>query len=531
MSEPNIYTRRIECQPDDVDAVHNLLNSIWIDRPKIINADRFSFETALVELTSNVIQHGDSGAGISCLITINAHDDRLEATLIDNGQIAQVELAETTMPGELAESGRGIPLIKALVDSFSYHREKDHNKWQIARKFTIDKEATRLAALDFLKILDTTPEEGFDRITRLAKQLFGVEMVAIVFINNDRQWVKSTFGMRVKQAVRGSDSFSEVTIRASKNFTVTDARQDSRFKNNPYVTGEPYIRFYAGYPIESSGGERVGALCIYDSNPRIFTEAEELLLRDLALLVQKELVVPLWVQKEMVIENELNRAAQVQKGLLPKQPEETFGFDVAGGCVQARTIGGDFYDWYPVNEGGVLTLADVMGKGMGAAIIAATVRAVLRAGSGNDDIVSSIEAAAAILGADLNSAGSFVTLFHARLNVTSGLVRYVDAGHGLSIVIRRNGEIERLSSDNPPLGVGINATWEEDSFVLNPGDTLISVSDGVLDLFDGTLTALNNVAEIARSSSSAQEIVDAIVTLAGRNASDDVTVLVLRRNL
>ena len=313
----------------------------------------------------------------------------------------------------------------------------------------------------------------------------------------------------------------KVTIRESANFTVADASQDSRFHNNPLVTGDPNIRFYAGYPLETPGGERVGALCIFDPNPRIFTEAEELQLRDLAL----------WVQKEMVIENELTRAAQIQKGFIPQQPKETFGYDGAGGCVQARTIGGDFYDWYPVKGGGDFTLADVMGKGMGAAIIAATVRAVLRAGSRDDDIVSGIQTAAAILGADLSSSGSFVTLFHGRLHSRSGLIRYVDAGHGLSIVIRGNGEIERLSSDNPPLGVGVDIVWKEDSFVLNPGDTLICVSDGVLDLFDGTLTALDNVAEIARGCSSAQEIVDAIITRAGSNADDDVTVLVLRRNL
>lgn len=136
MSKSNTYTRHIECPPDDVDAVHNLLNSVWVDIPKVTDADRFSFETAIVELTSNVIRHGDSGAGIFCSITINVHDEQIEATLIDNGKIAQVELAETTMPDGLAESGRGIPLIKALVDSFSYNRDGNLNTWQIARKFT-----------------------------------------------------------------------------------------------------------------------------------------------------------------------------------------------------------------------------------------------------------------------------------------------------------------------------------------------------------------------------------------------------------
>ena len=384
----------------------------------------------------------------------------------------------------------------------------------------MNNEATRQAALDALKILDTAPEERFDRITRLAKQLFGVETAAISLIDHDRQWFKSKIGLEAEETPR-SDAFCDVTIREAKNFTVADASQDSRFENNPLVTGNPNIRFYAGYPLETPSGERVGALCVFDPTPRIFTEAEELQLRDLAL----------WVQKEMVIENELIRAAQIQKGFIPQQPKETFGYDGAGGCVQARTVGGDFYDWYPVKGGGDFTLADVMGKGMGAAIIAATVRAVLRAGSRDDEIVSGIKTASAILGADLSSSGSFVTLFHARLHSRSGLIRYVDAGHGLSIVMRLNGEIERLSSENPPLGIGIDIAWKEDSFVLNHGDTFISVSDGVLDLFDGTLTALDNVVEIAKNCNSAQEIVDAIITRAGKNAGDDVTVLVLHREL
>ena len=381
-------------------------------------------------------------------------------------------------------------------------------------------EVTRQAAVDALGILNTPPEERFDRITRLAKELFGVETAAITLIDHDRQWFKSKVGLEPQETSR-SDAFCDVTIRESRNFTVPDASQDPRFENNPLVTGDPQIRFYAGYPLETSNGERVGALCIFDPHPKIFTESDELLLRELAL----------WVQKEMMIDNELDRAAQVQKGFTPKPPEENFGFDVAGGCLQASSLGGDFYDWYPVAEGEDLILADVMGKGMGAAILAATVRAVFRAGSRNDDILGSFQTAASILNDDLNNAGSFVTLFYARLNVRSGLIRYIDAGHGLSILIPRNGVVERLTSENPPIGVGTDFSWQQDSCVLNPGDTLISLSDGVLDLFDGTLRSLDSVAEIAKGCTSAQEIVDTIIDRAGQNADDDVTVLVLRRNL
>ena len=137
MSELNTYTRHIDCPPDDVDAVHKLLNSVWLDRPEVTDGDRFSFETAIVELTSNVIRHGDTGSGISCLITVKIFDDRIEAILVDTGKIAKIDFAEATMPDELAESGRGIPLIKALVDTISYARDGDLNRWQFARKFTL----------------------------------------------------------------------------------------------------------------------------------------------------------------------------------------------------------------------------------------------------------------------------------------------------------------------------------------------------------------------------------------------------------
>ena len=135
-SELNTYTRHIECPPDDVEVVHKLLSSVWADRPEVVDKDRFSFETAIVELTSNVIRHGDTGSGISCLITISVFDDRIEALLVDTGKIAKVDLTKAVMPHEFAESGRGIPLIKALVDTISYARDGDLNTWQFARKLT-----------------------------------------------------------------------------------------------------------------------------------------------------------------------------------------------------------------------------------------------------------------------------------------------------------------------------------------------------------------------------------------------------------
>lgn len=380
-------------------------------------------------------------------------------------------------------------------------------------------EADRQRALDELHILDTPPEERFDQVTRLAKRLFGVESAAITLIDRDRQWFKSRVGIQLSETPR-SDAFCDHTIRQSETMTVPDALADPRFIENSLVTGPPKIRFYAGYPIEGPGGEPLGALCIFDPIPREFSGAEKNMLRELAQ----------WVQKEMAAAKELDRAAEVQRGLLPKPMVSLPGYQVAGACIPAQAVGGDFYDWYPAAEGAIFTLADVMGKGIGAAIIAATVRGVLRSGSRHDGVRIALEGAAETLQADLNEADTFVTLFHARLNIETGIVQYIDAGHGLTLIVHADGRTDRLATTNFPLGSGFNESWEEQNVTLDQGDTLISVSDGVLDIFDGTLASLDEVAKLVRGSESAQEVVDAIIGIAKNAAAlDDVSMLVIRR--
>lgn len=373
-------------------------------------------------------------------------------------------------------------------------------------------------ALAELRTENTPLEERFDRITRLTQQLFGVESAAISLMDHDRQWFKSRIAFDPAEVPR-FDALCDMTMRMSEIFVVSDAKVDERFATNALLVGNPRIRFYAGYPLTTPSGERIGALCIFDPTPRTFSNSEKDLLRDIAF----------WVEKEVMLDVELNRAKEVQRGLLPRERLELRGYEVAGGCASARAVGGDFYDWYDVDEGEAFTLVDVMGKGMSAAIIAATVRAVLRAGSRSDDLERAVDIAADTLDSDLHSVGIFATLFHARLNASTGQVRYIDAGHGLSFVIGAEGTATRLMSEYPPLGTGIPTKWQEQSFTLEPGDTLVAISDGVLDLFGGTMDGLRTAEERVRNSSSAQAVVDGMLELAGTNPTDDVTILVVHR--
>jgi len=149
-------------------------------------------------------------------------------------------------------------------------------------------EPRRLAALHKLQILDTAAEERFDRLTRLACHVFGVPMVAVSLVDADRQWFKSCEGLEVRQTSREA-AFCAHTILSAEPLVVPDALQDRRFAENPFVIGEPHIRFYAAHPLATDDGCRVGTLCLFDSRPRQFEETKIQALKDLAALVQREL--------------------------------------------------------------------------------------------------------------------------------------------------------------------------------------------------------------------------------------------------
>ena len=151
------------------------------------------------------------------------------------------------------------------------------------------RERERLTALRALNLLDTAPEERFDRLTRLACQVFNVPIALISLVDANRQWFKSCQGIADGESAR-EESFCAHAILNDEALVINDALLDIRFHDNPAVTGELGLRFYAGQPLVTPNGMRVGTLCIVDRAPRAFSETERALLRDMAVLVQNEML-------------------------------------------------------------------------------------------------------------------------------------------------------------------------------------------------------------------------------------------------
>lgn len=155
--------------------------------------------------------------------------------------------------------------------------------------FTLDEES-RLKALHSIGLLDTGPEECFDRVVRLAAQLFDVPRAALTLIDRERQWFKAQVGFSIDASPRECSICSHVICEPSGELILSDVAQDKRFYDNPNVIGEPHIRSYAGVTITDGNGFRLGALCVLDTTARQFSDKQLQGLRDLAAIVESELL-------------------------------------------------------------------------------------------------------------------------------------------------------------------------------------------------------------------------------------------------
>lgn len=145
-----------------------------------------------------------------------------------------------------------------------------------------ENEAQRLQILREYRVLDTTAEQAFDDLTRLASLICGTPIALVSLVDSDRQWFKARVGLDATQTPREHAFCAHAILNPSELMVVADAKQDERFAANPLVTGDPGVRFYAGAPLVTPTGEALGTLCVIDRSPRQLDSNQAEILRALS---------------------------------------------------------------------------------------------------------------------------------------------------------------------------------------------------------------------------------------------------------
>lgn len=379
--------------------------------------------------------------------------------------------------------------------------------------------AALIAALD---VVEGGAEERFDRITRIAREAFGVSGSFLNLAGLDTITIKSqqsddAFGPTIPL----QDTFCGRTLGVDGPVVVPDARADVRYSDMPMVVDDPNVRFYAGVPLRVGDDDvKVGTLCLIDPTPRTLEPD------DLALL--EELGV--WAERELAAGADEDRLRSVLTGLQPSALALP-GYRVGGMSVPHGVVSGDFHDWRVDGDDLVVTVADVMGKGMSAGLLAATIRGALLA-RGSEPTDRAVAALEAQVGPDLSRAESFATMFHGRLTPATGRMTFTDAGHGLAIQLHADGTETVLRSYDLPIGLHpVGADRVTGTLELEAGDVLLLVSDGALELWDSTLASLGALGAMWRDAPEIDTFLGRVRSRAvTHDPGDDLTVVVVARD-
>ncbi|WP_144710227.1 PP2C family protein-serine/threonine phosphatase [Curtobacterium pusillum] len=379
--------------------------------------------------------------------------------------------------------------------------------------------AALLAALD---VVDGGAEERFERITRIAREAFGVSGSFLNLAGATDLVIKSQqMDVPLAPVSPLEGTFCGRTLQEPGAVVIPDALSDPRYADLPAVTGDPHVRFYAGVPLRVGDDDvKVGTLCLIDPEPRTLDPDDVALLEELGV----------WAERELSAGADEDRLRSVLAGLEPADVVVP-GYRVGGMSVPHGVVSGDFHDWHLDGSALVLTVADVMGKGMSAGLLAATIRGALLA-RGTESPDRAVAALETQVGPDLGRAESFATLFHARLESSTGRMEFTDAGHGLVLHLHADGTESVLRSYDLPIGLHpVGAARVTGTLELERGDVLLVVSDGALELWDSTIASLGALGAMWRDAPEIDTFLGRVRARAlTHDPGDDLTVVVVARD-
>ena len=381
----------------------------------------------------------------------------------------------------------------------------------IAAPFPAD-EAERLAELQALEILDTPSEARFNRIVDLASRVFRTPIAYVAMVDANRQWFKAGCGINQPQTPRNT-SFCAHTILQKGPLVIPDALKDPRFSDSPMVLGDPHIRFYAGHPLAGPSGHNVGTLCLADRVPRTLEDFELEILARLAAMIEHELGMLglIRAQRELLetktqlitaqtqLAHELAEAEGYVRSLLPAPLEGPIRTDWQ--FVSSSTLGGDFFGYRWLNDHSLaIYLLDVMGHGVGAALLSTSVESALRGGAlahlpFNDPaaVMRALNHAFPMDGND----GRFFSMWYGVYDRRDHSLVYTNAGHPPPLLFD-GGEVSKLGATGTMVGVMPNSHFHTKHIAVPQKSRLYLYSDGAYEVTtpQGSMLDLEGLQEI-----------------------------------
>ncbi|MDP9452216.1 MAG: SpoIIE family protein phosphatase [Actinomycetota bacterium] len=433
----------------------------------------------------------------------------------------------------------------------------------------------RLAAVASSGLLDSEPDERFDRLAGLAALLLEAPMAFVTVVDARRSWFKSCIGMAAgsEREVPLAHSFCQYVIESSRPLIVADARTDPLTAGNPAIDSAG-VAAWAGFPVTGSGGEVLGTLCVVDTVPRSWTERDVTVLETLADAVSANVALRAALTAEQEARQvaeataaqaalaaaestELSRmlmasterfaslAHTLQQSLLPPHLPDVPGLELAARYLPATAGGevvGDFYDVFQSNRPswGVV-MGDVSGKGPSAATLTGLARYTVRAAAMRTTVPSRVLRMLndALLAQREDDDERFLTVVYANVRRRPGRdqvdVALCSGGHLPPLLHRADGTLGLVEAPGMALGLFPDPTLRDHKLSLDPGDALILYTDGVTEArhdalefgCEGLMTAVAETTGMA-AADKARHVEIAVEEFRDGQRHDDTAVLVLQ---
>ena len=408
----------------------------------------------------------------------------------------------------------------------------------------------RAAAVRATRLLETGPEEAFDRLASLAATLLGVSTAYLTVVDDVRVFLK---GAPDSAAVFGSDGTFEVPARDAACQLVVDLGEEVAVGN---TAADPRLRDLAqveavgaaawvGVPICDPDGRVLGNLCAMDSQVREWTGEDLAALRTLAAAANDAIALRLAAQNLAAYAEEATELAEtLQQSLLPTHAPRIPGMSIATRFFPGGTgveVLGDFYDVVPLEQGFGVVIGDVCGHGAAAARTTAMARSAVRTAAHTEsDPTAVLDTVNDVLLSWFGAGRSFVTAAYVTFTRSTGpawTVTIAGAGHPPAFVRRSGGPVEQLTGGGRVLGLTTQRPTSLETLTLRPGDALVLYTDGLTEARDPQGTQLDEpgvarALTCAEHDADADTLADTLTTAVERHTQgtndDDLAIVILR---